>query len=271
MIPFLKWPGGKRWFILQHPGVLPTGFKRYIEPFLGGGSVYFHLCPETAILADTNEELITAYKAIRDEWERVATVLRRYDREHDEDHYYRIRDCRPTSLVGQAARMIYLNRTCFNGIYRVNREGEFNVPIGTKTAVVLPSDDFAGIASQLATADLRVADFELVIDEAGKGDFIFADPPYTVNHNNNGFIKYNEKLFSWEDQKRLACALARARERGAMIVATNADHGSVRRLYWQHGFSLNTVERFSSISCTSDSRKQFKEVIIRANCGGKRP
>lgn len=270
MVPFLKWPGGKRWFISDYAEVLPISFNHYFEPFLGGGSVFFHLLPEAAILADTNEELITAYRTIRDDWKQVAATLHEYHRMHDVEHYYRLRDSHPTSTVGQAARMIYLNRTCFNGIYRVSHKGRFNVPIGTKTSVVLPTDDFEAIANRLATAELLVSDFEPVIDEAGKGDFVFADPPYTVNHNNNGFIKYNEKLFSWEDQKRLAAALARARDRGVMIVATNADHHSVRRLYWRYGFSLNTVERFSSISCTIDSRKQFKEIIIKEKSGGNR-
>jgi len=164
--------------------------------------------------------------------------------------------------------MIYLNRTCFNGIYRVNLEGNFNVPKGTKSSVVFDTDDFKAVAELLATADLRTSDFASVIEEAGQGDFVFADPPYTVNHNNNGFVKYNEKLFSWEDQQRLVVALARARGRGAMIVATNADHNSLRQLYRDAGFVLRSVERFSSISCTADSRKQFKELIIRANCTG---
>jgi DNA adenine methylase len=150
----------------------------------------------------------------------------------------------------------------------VSREGNFNVPKGTRSSVLRPTDDFEGIAKLLAAADLRVSDFEAVIDEAGVGDFVFVDPPYTVNHNNNGFMRYNEKLFSWADQGRLAAALTRAHLRGAMVVATNADHESVKQLYWGNGFTLRAVKRASSMSCTAASRKQFQEVIIRANCGG---
>jgi len=269
MTPFLKWPGGKRWFINHFAKLLPSEFVRYIEPFLGGGSVYFHLRPHKAILADTNEELITTYRAIRDDWMQVVYALRRHKKDHSEEHYYRVRGSRPTSPTDRAARLIYLNRTCFNGIYRVSQKGDFNVPKGTRASILRPTDDFEGVAKLLATADLRIRDFEPLIDEAGAGDLVFADPPYTVNHNNNGFMRYNEKLFSWADQKRLAASLSRACRRGAMVVATNADHLSVKRLYWGNGFRLRSVERASSISCTAASRMQFKEVIIRANCGGK--
>jgi DNA adenine methylase len=121
-----------------------------------------------------------------------------------------------------------LNRTCFNGIYRVNLRGAFNVPKGTKSAVVLPTDDFSEAQRLLRRAKLLDGDFEEVIDQAQSGDLVFADPPYTVRHNNNGFIKYNEKLFSWDDQERLARVLTRAAKRGVKVVATNADHREIR-------------------------------------------
>lgn len=268
MIPFLKWPGGKRWLISHHVSLLPTTFERYIEPFLGAGSLFFHLEPSRATLTDTNEELITTFQAIRDDWEKVVSLLRHYHRHHSSEFYYRIRDSRRFTPATRAARMIYLNRTCFNGIYRVSHAGNFNVPIGTKSSVLLPTDDFEGVARLLRHAEIKASDFEPIIDNAGEGDFVFADPPYTVNHNNNGFIKYNEKLFSWDDQRRLAAALGRATRRKALVLATNAAHDSVKRLYWREGvFNLRTVARFSSISCTSGSRKQFKETVVRANFG----
>lgn len=265
VVPFLKWPGGKRWFILHHAAVLPRIFGRYFEPFLGAGSVYFHLRPHQATLADVNEELLTTYLAIRDDWEIVAAALRRHQAGHNRDdgYYYKIRATRPTTPAGRAARLIYLNRTCFNGIYRVSLRGEFNVPKGTKSSVILPTDDFRGLAELLQGTELVCSDFESIIDRAGAGDFVFADPPYTIKHNNNGFIKYNEKLFSWQDQERLAAALARARDRDATVVATNAAHVSVKRLYRRHGFSVQSVKRFSSIASASARRDQFEEVIIR--------
>ena len=260
--PFLKWPGGKRWLVADHAGLLPVTYCRYIEPFLGGGSVFFHLRPHRALLGDANSELIEAYGAVKRNWQGVERLLRIHQADHGQDHYYAVRDGTPGSPTERAARFIYLNRTCFNGIYRVNRQGVFNVPKGSKTAVVLPTDDFSGVARLLSRAALRAGDFEELVDAAGPGDLVFADPPYTVRHNFNGFVKYNECLFSWDDQARLAAALARARNRGAAILATNADHATLRGLYARLGFGFRTVTRYSAISATSASRKHFGELVI---------
>jgi DNA adenine methylase len=264
MIPFLKWPGGKRWFVQRYAALIPSEFDRYIEPFLGSGSVYFHLEPKNAILGDANHDLIDTYKGIKTEWPSIERLLVYHKRRHSERYYYEIRSSKPEELAEKAARFIYLNRTCFNGIHRVNHKGEFNVPIGTKNNVILPTDDFKAVAKLLAGAQCRSIDFEKIIDGAKKGSFIFADPPYTVRHNLNGFIKYNERLFSWDDQVRLADTLARARERGAKILLTNANHRSVRDLYRERDFTLKTVSRFSSVSADPKSRKQFKELVICA-------
>lgn len=267
LTPFLKWAGGKRWFVQRHSDLLPKTFNRYIEPFLGGGSVYFHLQPDKALLGDTNPDLIAAYRCIKQNWKGVVKSLQHHDRNHSGDHYYAVREKRPKEDVPRASRMIYLNRTCFNGIYRVNLRGEFNVPRGTKDAVLLDTDRFDEMSKLLAGADIRVADFEQLIDEAKAGDFVFADPPYTVRHNFNGFVKYNEKLFSWQDQERLAEALIRAKSRGAHILSTNANHSSIRELYADQGFTLVTTSRFSSISAASEHRKQFDELIISFTAG----
>lgn len=265
LIPFLKWPGGKRWFTKHHADLLPENFNSYIEPFLGGGSVYFYLQPKKAILGDTTAELITTYISIRDNWKRIEKKLLLHQKNHDKEYYYKIRELNPTDPVEQAARLIYLNRTCFNGIYRVNLEGKFNVPKGSKDSVVYDTDEFETMAEILSTADLRVDDFEVLIEESERNDFVFADPPYTVRHNQNSFIKYNENLFSWNDQVRLANSLARAQNRGVKIVSTNANHQLIRELYEQRGFVLKTVSRYSSISGDPKSRKQFEELIILAN------
>jgi len=261
--PLLKWPGGKRWFVAAHSHVLPKEFDRYIEPFFGGGSVFFHLKPSRSVICDINHELIAVYQAIRDDWKGLVKLLQYHQSRHCSDYYYMVRASRPRLALNRAARLIYLNRTCFNGIYRVNLRGEFNVPKGTRDTVIRDSDNF-GFASELfENADIRVSDFAPVIAEAAEGDFIFADPPYTVRHNANGFIKYNEQLFSWEDQVRLANALAEARDRGANIVATNANHRSIRTLYRERGFDLKRVSRYSSMSADAASRRQFDELIIR--------
>ena len=159
--------------------------------------------------------------------------------------------------------MLYLNRVCFNGIYRVNRRGEFNVPVGTKTRVVLPTDDFPAASRLLGKAEIVQGGFSTVIRNAGDGDFVFSDPPYTVRHNNNGFIKYNEILFSWLDQVSLADELIGAKERGARILCTNANHASVRELYEGKGFKLSVVSRYSSISASAAKRGYYEELLIQ--------
>jgi DNA adenine methylase len=269
--PFLKWAGGKRWFVQRHADLLPKTFNRYIEPFLGGGSVFFHLKPKRSLLGDTNPDLIAAYSGIKHNWKGVVKSLQYHSRRHSDEHFYTVRERRPKEGIPRASRMIYLNRTCFNGIYRVNLRGEFNVPRGTKDSVLLDSDCFDQMAKLLEGADLRVADFEELINEAKAGDFVFADPPYTVRHNFNGFVKYNEKLFSWQDQERLAKALIRAKRRGVHILSTNANHSSIHELYQDCGFSLVTTSRFSSISASSEYRKQFDELIISFTAGDSQP
>lgn len=265
MTPFLKWPGGKRWFVQQFADLLPRTFKRYFEPFLGSGSVYFHLKPRDAVLSDSNSHLIDAYRGIQSDWKRVRKVLARHHRNHSDRYYYKVRDRIPDDLVDRACRMIYLNRTCFNGIYRANKKGEFNVPRGDRDQVLRDTDDFESLAELLSNTEIRHADFEEIIDESRSGDFVFADPPYTVRHNLNGFVRYNETLFSWSDQERLARSLNRARRRGALIVSTNANHASIKSLYSTQSFAIRSISRFSAVSADTDSRGQFTELLITAN------
>lgn len=259
--PFLKWAGGKRWLVTREHSVFPKFAGRYIEPFLGGGSVFFHIAPESGILSDVNPWLIETYVAIRDDWEGVASHLERHQRLHSKDYYYKIRGMKCRTQFTRAAQFLYLNRTCWNGLFRVNLKGEFNVPIGTKSKIVM-DDDFGGIARALSKMKILVSDFEAVIDEAVSGDFIFVDPPYTVKHNLNGFIKYNEKIFSWGDQERLRDCLLRAKKRGAKILLTNADHDSIKDLY-RKGFNLESIDRASVLAGDSRFRGSTTELIIK--------
>ncbi len=208
-----------------------------------------------------NSDLISTYKSIRDEWELVLDILRVHHEKHTRDYYYTIRRKEPRDRVELAARLIYLNRTCWNGLYRVNLNGEFNVPVGTKSSVLFEDDDFQEISKRLNRCRFEAADFEKIIDEAGGGDLIFVDPPYTVRHNNNAFVKYNENLFSWFDQERLYRALAKARNRGATVVGTNAYHESIINLY-KDNFNLEVVSRVSTISSKNETRKRFEELVI---------
>lgn len=266
--PFLKWPGGKRWFVHSHANMLPTEYRTYIEPFLGAGSVFFHLRPQKAILGDVNPDLINVYQAIKENWEEVEVALRYHQRRHLEDadrYYYQMREQDPKNSLSQASRLVYLNRTCFNGIYRVNQRGQFNVPRGTKNSVVADTDNFEMVSKLLKGVTLVAGDFQPLVERAKERDFVFCDPPYTVRHNYNGFLKYNEVLFSWSDQERLAKALKRAALRGAKVLCTNANHVSIHELYDHKVFNLKVVSRRSIISADVDSRRDFEELIIRAN------
>lgn len=260
--PFLKWAGGKRWLADRIVGLAQPLCGKYIEPFLGSGAVYFALRPVKAILSDANFELINTYQAIKDDPAKIAQLLREHQRRHSKEYYYQMRSYKPRCEFRMAARFIYLNRTCWNGLYRVNLSGKFNVPIGTKSAVIMESDDWAAMASVLKSAKIVCGDFESSIELAEKGDLVFADPPYTVKHNLNGFIKYNDALFSWSDQIRLRDALLCAKQKGARVIVTNAHHASIRDLY-QKDFLLEPVERASVLAGSSAHRGRYEELLIR--------
>lgn len=265
MKPFLKWAGGKRWLVATHEDFVAVGDLRYIEPFLGSGAVFFHVEPKKALLSDSNRELIDAYVGVRDEPHSVLQALEVHQKKHCEAYYYSVRALKPKTTAGKAARLIYLNRTCWNALYRVNLKGEFNVPIGTKTNVILPGDDFLAWAALLQAATVKAQDFELTVAQAGKGDFIYADPPYTVQHNMNNFVKYNEKIFSWSDQLRLARCLHEATVRGAHVAISNADTPDISALYSGPGWTRLTVSRHSVLAASADRRGRTTELVI-ANC-----
>jgi DNA adenine methylase len=262
LVPPLRWAGGKRWLVHRYAHALPSNFRTYYEPFLGSGAVFFHLRPQRAVLADVNPELINVYRAIRDKPALLRRYLQRHQRLHSKKHYYRVRQRDAISETSKAARTLYLNRTCWNGLYRVNRQGKFNVPVGTKTVVALPTDDFLTIADALSPkVELAVSDFEPIIARAGKGDFVYVDPPYTVAHNYIGFIKYNEQIFSWADQVRLRETIDRAVARGAKVLVSNANHSSVIELY--RDFNRQTLERRGVMAAKNIHRRNFEELLVR--------
>lgn len=260
--PPLKWAGGKRWLVRNHLSLFPDEYDTYFEPFFGGGAVLFSLLPRKATISDANFDLIRTYKAIQFDFSGVESALAQHASSHSDEYFYKIRSTRPHDPVELAAWFLYLNRTCYNGLYRVNKKGHFNVPRGTKNAVILPSDDFEAVAKALDVCEILYSDFEPVVDRSKSGDFVFLDPPYTVKHNNNGFIKYNENLFSWEDQVRLAKAVARAQRRGVKLLVSNADHRSVRELYDGIGETL-TLNRHSVIGGGAGYRSNTSEIVVK--------
>jgi DNA adenine methylase len=262
VVPFLRWPGGKRWLSTRIADLIqPELSKRYIEPFLGSGAVFFRLVPQDALLADVNRELIATFRAIRSKPSLVRAGLSALDVTREQ--YEFVRTWRPKSMVEQAVRLLYLNRTAFSGIYRLNRHGEFNVPYGggeRTPAMLIDSNVLVDASRALQRAKIVCRDFEPIIDEATQGDVVYCDPTYTAAHNNNGFVRYNERNFSWADQERLSVAVYRAKRRGVVVLVSNADHSEVRSLYRRS--RIATVERFCGIPANSQYRRTVEEVLI---------
>lgn len=265
--PFLKWAGGKRWLVPEIKKRLPSRYESYYEPFLGGGAVFFSLLPKTGVLADLNANLVELYCVVRDRPTELKDQLQDHHAKHCNDYYYDVRASAPPTAIARAARLLYLNRTCFNGLYRVNKQGLFNVPIGTKSSVVFENERFEALSSALSCVHIRAQDFEKTLETAKKNDFVYVDPPYTVAHNYNGFLKYNDSIFSWQDQIRLRNVLEDVALRGAKVLISNANHKSIRDLY--RGFGcISELHRSSVISGTSCSRARTSELLISV---GTRP
>jgi DNA adenine methylase len=259
--PFLSWAGGKRRLLPAIVPHIPESFGRYHEPFLGGGSLFFALRPEHSFLNDVDMALVETFSAIRDDVEGVISHLRRWS--YNRSDYYRIRDeYRPRSPAARAARFVYLNKTCWNGLYRVNLNGHFNVPFGRrKTNSFLDVEQLRLASSALARAHLTHGDFErAVLAQARSGDLVYFDPPYVTTHNNNGFIEYNAKLFTWNDQLRLAGLARSLVARGVAVAITNAAHSPLRRLY--PGFRKYLLRRHSTIASGPAFRRPCEELLL---------
>lgn len=262
--PFLKWAGGKRWLWRQHREIFQVDYAKYFEPFLGGGAIFLGLQPHSAVLSDSNEDLVNVYLQLRDHWQAVRNRLKVHHENHCRDYYYEVRSTVAGDALTRAARFLYLNRTCWNGLYRVNLAGEFNVPMGTKSDVFVESEDFAAVSRILKRATIMKSDFSDAMKLVGERDLVYVDPPYTVNHNSNGFLKYNEKIFSWADQERLAESVRSAADRGARIIVSQANHESIRELYAGLG-EIGVVRRASVLAADSSKRGQTTELLIRIN------
>ena len=257
--PFLKWPGGKRWASGAIAELIRPELKgRYFEPFLGAGAVFLKLRPDAAVLSDLNTDLMRFLRICRSSPEAVVKATWRHS--NTEECYYRIRASRPRSEIGFAARFLYLNRTCWGGIYRTNATGDFNVPFGGSDRQICSKESVLAVARCLKKASLEEGDFERTVASARAGDVIYADPPYTSKGQNNGFIRYNEKLFSWEDQCRLAKVASRARQRGVFTVISGSHHRDVMALY--EGWWGIQMNRRSLVSRAVSARRDYSEVLL---------
>jgi DNA adenine methylase len=263
----LKWPGGKRW-LADTVAALFSKRDRYVEPFLGGGAVYFTLKPRTAILADINEDLIAAFTSVRDH---PSAVIRRLSvLRINRETFRRYRGASPDTMLDRAVRLLYLNRTAFNGIYRVNAKGRFNVPFGCKKGTkVCDGENLRACSRALKGSTLTSADFRTVLREVRVSDAIYIDPPYTVKHDNNGFRRYNERIFSWNDQVDLARKLNFLAENGAEVVVSNACHKEVSGLYSRQDFAVVEIERASCVAGDAQHRGPCKELLLISRSIGR--
>ena len=263
---FLKWAGGKRWFVQSEAERLPNKdeFNRYYEPFLGGGSVFFYIEPDLATLCDCNEELIRTYSAIRDDFDNVFNELIFHENNDSKEYYYKVRAMQITEPTKAAARMIYLNNVCFNGIYRVNKNGMFNVPYGTGKKAKFDYNKMKEASSLLQGKDIIRQEYLKTIDQADYEDFLFCDPPYAVK-TENSFVEYNKNTFKWDDQEKLADAVTKAAERGVKVLVTNVAAEEVIQLYDPNVFSIDYVERKCMIAGGKSGRKIYREMIASAN------
>jgi DNA adenine methylase len=263
--PFLKWAGGKGRLIEQYRPYFPAGFRRYYEPFLGGGAMFFHLVHrcQTSVLADINPELVNVYQCVKERVEPLIDLLADHSQCHSQDHYYDIRaqtDLR--SPLERAARLIYLNKTCFNGLYRENSKGYFNVPMGRyKNPRICDRDNLRLAAAALQHTEVSGEPFEAVLNRAWHpSDFVYFDPPYHPISATSGFTGYNRYGFTAEDQTRLRDTFRTLAARGVQVMLSNSDCEFIRDLYT--GYHLHNIQAARAINSNARRRGKIQELLI---------
>lgn len=268
--PFVKWAGGKRQIIDKLKRYVPDEFDTYYEPFIGGGALLFELSPRRAVINDSNEELMNVYSVLCDEdkFKKMCSVLNHYEKEHCEDFYYDIRNkdrnknaYKRLSDYTRAARTIYLNKACFNGLYRVNSKNEFNVPFGKKERVnTYDGGNLITVSNYLTMNDVKIlsVDFEESVKDAKKGDFIYFDPPY--DSETSTFNSYTEDGFGKDEQIRLAKVFKELDSRGCYVMLSNHNTSLINELYKK--YNIHVIEAKRNINSNGKKRGKVKEVII---------
>jgi DNA adenine methylase len=260
--PFLKWAGGKSRLIAQYQSYLPQQYQTYYEPFIGGGALFFHLQPPRAILSDINPDLVNVYICIRDHVEEVIQGLQQHSANHDQDYYYQIRANVPSSSTERAARLIYLNKTCFNGLYRVNAQGRFNVPMGRyKNPKICDPELLRAAAIALRETIVLERPFESILhNQTLPQDFIYFDPPYHPLSETSNFTSYSRHAFATQHQIQLRDVFAQLAKQGVQVMQSNSDCPFIRDLY--QDFQIYTIEATRSINSNRAKRGKITEVLI---------
>jgi DNA adenine methylase len=267
--PFLKWAGGKTRLLPELLKRAPAKFNVYREPFLGGGALFFALRAQAmkerravlAVLSDSNAELITAYRAIRDDLHSVIFRLRAFEGSYGREQFNRVRSSRYGLPADVAARMIYLNKTCFNGLYRVNQKGEFNSPFGKyENPTICDRENLSSCSVALYGAEICCCDFRESLGAARMGDFVYLDPPYVPTSKTSSFTAYTPGGFSIDDQIELALAARDAKGRGVHVLISAAGNSDSRELY--QGFAITEVQARRNINCDGGKRGNVTELLI---------
>ncbi len=259
--PFLKWAGGKTQLLPELIKYIPNNYNKYIEPFIGGGAFYFHLNPAEAVIADLNYELIITYKTIKQSVEDVISLLETF--KNEEDFFYKMRSKDPEKLtnVERTARLLYLNKTCFNGLYRVNKKGQFNVPYGKRSGNFFDSEVLRDANEFLQNTRIEFADYlETLRKHAEKGDFIFLDPPYYPVGKYGDFKRYTKEFFYHNDQLALKEEFDRLVNLGCHVILTNSDHPIIMELY--KDYEIKCIETKRMINSDANNRKGVDIIVI---------
>ena len=269
--PFVKWAGGKRQIIDKLLKLVPVEYNTYYEPFVGGGALLFELSPKCAVINDSNKELMNVYKTISTDegYEETLKILNNYEKKHDEAFYYKIRNIDKDKVkfsklndYERAARTIYLNKACFNGLYRVNSKGEFNVPFNKKLKINTYDGQnmtLAYVYFQTNKITMLSTDFEEAVKDAKKGDFIYFDPPYD-SENDNTFNSYTEDGFGKEEQRRLAKVYKELSGRGCYVMLSNHNTTLINELY--KDYNIHVINAKRNINSKGEKRGSVEEVII---------
>lgn len=268
--PFLKWAGGKRQLLPEIKNYVPKKYNTYYEPFLGGGAILFNLQPKNATINDSNTELINCYEVIRDSLEELIEDLKKH--ENNESYYYEMRELDRTTTykdnydkIKRASRILYLNKTCYNGLFRVNSQGQFNVPFGRyKNPNILDEAVLRAVNKYLNNNKVKIfnTDFEKAVLDAKKGDFVYLDPPYDPVSNTASFTGYDVNGFDKEEQRRLKSVFDDLTSRGCQALLSNADTDFIIKLYGSR-YKIEKISATRAINSNALKRGKITEVLVR--------
>jgi DNA adenine methylase len=270
--PFLKWTGGKRQLLPVIKEFIPKQFDTYYEPFVGAGAVLFSMQPQKAIINDVNSELINCYHAIAKQPEELIALCQKHKESNSQDYYYKMRsldrcdDFNKLSAVERAARIIYLNKTCFNGLFRVNSKGQFNVPFGSyQNPTIAEEEAIKTVSKYLNKADvsIEIGDFEDTVSTCNQGDFIYFDPPYHPLSDTSSFTGYSADGFTQLDQVRLRDICNNLVDRGCQVLISNSDTEFIRSLYSNSRYEIIEVKASRAINSVASKRGKINELLIR--------